>query len=344
MSLANKCSIFIHFIRRIANQNPYGLLGALGYIVLEFFLGGYARLRVTSNQFSEKSNDETKYQNPYNLKKKGYIIWAPDYKTNSAGIRCLYQLCNDLNLQGYPSFIVGAFLPSPNNLNAPLIGWGSAKKLINQGFIAVYPEVVKGNPLGANRVARWVLNKPGLLGGDLKYASNEKIFYYSNAYRDAIQNEIVGQLLLPTLDEEIFYSDGRPPEARSLSCFYIGKSKWKDGYFDRSETLEITRQFPHRRDLGHLLRSAKVLYCFDNSTALCYEALLCGCPVVIIPDGTQTKHDYENSELGMEGIAWGLEELSNAKPNPKALGSKVKKQLLLYNDQLFDFIQKTQLE
>jgi hypothetical protein len=72
--------------------------------------------------------------------------------------------------------------------------------------------------------------------------------------------------------------------------------------------FEITRNFPAKAELGKLLRAARVLYCFDNSTILAYEALLCGCPVVVIPDGTQSRQDYENLELGTDGIAWGIEE------------------------------------
>jgi hypothetical protein len=60
--------------------------------------------------------------------------------------------------------------------------------------------------------------------------------------------------------------------------------------------------------LGKLFRASKVVYCFDNSSILIYEVLFCGCPVVVIPDGTQMKQDFEQLELGMDGIAWGDEQ------------------------------------
>jgi hypothetical protein len=39
---------------------------------------------------------------------------------------------------------------------------------------------------------------------------------------------------------------------------------------------------------------------------------MCGCPVVVIPDGTHQKKDFSALELGAEGIAWGLDEYTGA--------------------------------
>ena len=118
---------------------------------------------------------------------------------------------------------------------------------------------------------------------------------------------------MPTIDEKLFYCDDWDLSKRSLECFYVGKSQWKEGVIDRSRAFEITRETPPKKELGKLFRASRVLYCFDNSTILAYEAILCGCPVVVIPDGTQTRENYESLELGMDGIAWGLEELDRVK-------------------------------
>jgi hypothetical protein len=161
-------------------------------------------------------------------------------------------------------------------------------------------------------VIRWVLNRPGLLGGDAVYSEDEHVFYYSEVFRPYIKNRIAGKLYMPTIDESIFYADedvsSRRSVDRSLECFYVGKSVWQDGVIDGDRMFEITREFPAKAELGKLFRAARVLYCFDNSTILVFEALLCGCPVVVIPDGTQSRQDFEKLELGMDGIAWGIEE------------------------------------
>ncbi len=252
-----------------------------------------------------------------NKQSMGYIIWAPDYVTNSAGVKCLYILCDLLNQNGYSSYIAGSERTDPS-LQAPLISMDEARKKVRQeGFVAVYAETALGNPLGATKVARWVLNKPGLLGGSFVYDSKEWVFTYSDVYKEHIKNSLAGKLYLPTIDQELFFNDGRPLEGRNLECFYVGKSTYKEGYFNKEVVFEITRQTPPRRELGKLFRASRVLYCFDNSSVLAYEAIMCGCPVVVIPDGSHVRSDYEKLELGMNGLAWGLgksgEELERAK-------------------------------
>jgi hypothetical protein len=240
----------------------------------------------------------------------GFVIVAPPFVANSAGVGCLYRLCHELRSLGFQAVmavVAGDGRTAPG-LDSPMIDMAMARALCDRGFTAVYPETVSGNPLAAASVIRWVLNRPGLLGGDAVYSDDEHVFYYSEAFRPYIHNRIAGKLYMPTIDESIFYADESVSAQRSLECFYVGKSVWRDGVIDRDRAFEITREFPAKAELGKLFRAARVLYCFDNSTILAHEALLCGCPVVVIPDGTQSRQDYESLELGMDGIAWGVEE------------------------------------
>jgi len=94
----------------------------------------------------------------------GYLICSQPYVSNSAGVGCTYRLCHELNVRGYPSFMVDTHRTAPQWV-APLISWSHARRLARSGYTAVYAETVTGNPLHARSVARWVLNRPGLLGG-----------------------------------------------------------------------------------------------------------------------------------------------------------------------------------
>lgn len=306
----------------------FGLVGVKNFL---------AELLKTKVELDKTFDYEVNFNN---LNNKGYIIHAPNFVSNSAGIKCLYQLCHDLNQRGYTSLMTGTAI-TDESLQAPIITHTFAEKICTDKFIAVYPEIVVGNPLKAKNVARWALNKPGLLGGDSIYDSSEKVFYYANVYLSSIKNEVSGKLYLPTIDESIFYSDDLTNE-RPLECYYVGKSTYKAGYFDPNKTFEITRNSPNKKELGKLFRACKVLYCFDNSTILVYEAILCGCPVVIIPDGTQTKEDYLKSELGIDGIAWGIEELSKARANVSLLKERYDETKKQYLEQLEEFIKITQ--
>lgn len=273
-----------------------------------------------------------------------YIVYAPSFIEASAGIRALYLLADQLNKRGHKTYITGSHKEAPH-LDAPLIPMFLAQVYAKIfGFTAVYPETVTGNPIGARRVARWVLNKPGLIGGERVYDPKELVFSYSAVYSPYIENPILGTLYLPTIRKETFNSDGVDPKTpRTLECFYVGKSTYKEGYFDRENTVEITKTSPSSKDLGNLFRASKVLYCFDNSSIIPFEAGLCGCPTVLIPDGTHTRADFETLELGMSGIAWGIEELPRAQSTVHLVGEAYRKAEIDFDRQLDQFIRITSI-
>ncbi|MBI4058103.1 hypothetical protein HY405_02235 [Candidatus Microgenomates bacterium] len=75
---------------------------------------------------------------------KPYSVVTPKFKIDSGGIRVMWGLYGWLLAKGQ---IVNVNLkyPDPN-------------------FIAIYPEVYQGNPIGANTVVRYILQKPGMMG------------------------------------------------------------------------------------------------------------------------------------------------------------------------------------
>jgi hypothetical protein len=335
-----RCRRFFAILPRLSDSTS-GFLLAIFEMCRIFFFQGFTGLRAHCRGIEARLNSSARYFMKIDPGKPGYVIVAPNFTPNSAGIVCLYRLCDELNRRGFPSYVAGSNITTWD-LVAPLICRSRAIHLCSQGYTAVYHETVRGNPLRARHVARWVLNRPGLLGGEKIYDDSEQVFYYCNAFLPYIQNRVLGKLYMPTIDESIFFCEDGDVSKRSLECFYIGKSQWKDGLIDRSKVFEITRNSPPKKELGKLFRASRVLYCFDNSTILAYEAILCGCPVVIIPDGTQTRADYESLELGMDGMAWGLEELGRVKLDLPGLRRRYEQVKKDYVEQLQRFIEITQ--
>lgn len=263
----------------------------------------------------------------------GFVIWAPPYVENSAGIRALYELGSDLRKRGFAAFMCGGST-EVRNTNVLVISNESARDLCRSGYVAIYPEVVSGNPFGASTVVRWVLNRPGLCGGDLTYDPSEIVFTYSEVYRPYISNSVAGRLYRPMIDQKIFWAPRSAASRRDLICFYVGKSQWKEGVVDRDESLELTRSWPDRSQLGKILRKSRALYCFDNSSMLIYEALLCGCPVAVVPDGTQRWEDYLTLELGVEGISWGTDSFVPGEFDAASLRGRIERAHFEYRYQL----------
>jgi hypothetical protein len=204
------------------------------------------------------------YITPPESKGRRYVIVSPIYRHNSAGIRVLHELQKWLIRAGYDALVI-------TNLSGLDVAAFADD-------IAVYPEVVHGNPLGCPRVVRYILNHPGKIGGDLDYAPHE----LRVAYNCFLAGYAQGKLLQIPSTEAFFCPDDQP---RTHTAYYVGKGR--DLGMHPADAIAITSTHPRkRRELAQLLRSTRTLYTYDNFTMLAYEAHLCGCEVLnITPEG-----------------------------------------------------------
>jgi len=281
-----------------------------------------------------------------------YYIVAPRYIGTSAGIKSLHLFCHSLNRAGERAYLITQpyYLPvyavNPA-LQTPLVTTTILRHDFERGLapIVVYPETIKGNPFRAPFVTRYIMNIPGLLGGDSIYDDDEYLLTYSKALAEELPRKSL-TVFVPASDPTVFYPD--ETQQRMGTCFYAGKYK----YFHQGEllpvtqdSLEITREQPNSQtpqQLADLFRRSELFYCYENS-ALAIEAVLCGCPVVFIPNRFFTKviGQYEH---GWDGMAWGTDadEIARAK---RTVGHARMTYLSLYTkfrEQLSRFVTETQ--
>jgi hypothetical protein len=218
-------------------------------------------------------------------KKPDIVVWAPDYTHSSGGIRALFRLCHLINLAGG-----NASMHTATKLHST---WNAPRRdtPLTDQTILIVPEIVFVDP-SAKRVVRWVLNKPGLLGGPATYGPNEMVFYYAPLWRDAAQaatTEILTderELDVFTTEPELFFNDRSRP--RCYDCVYIGKG---EPIYRRLQTigmrnaLVISRDWPQSRiETAALLRGCRRLYSFDANTIIVVEAIICGAQVFYVRD------------------------------------------------------------
>ena len=220
----------------------------------------------------------------YSTNHAPYYVYALDYIQQSAGIRALHYLCHALNEDGFEAYVTCNVTHLP--LRTPVL----TEEVVNRHRaagrvpITVYPEIVSGNPLAMGGiVARWLLNRPGLIGGDTTYAAEDLIFAYDPIY---LPEGMSGEILhIPTTDLSIFNNDNNPNDAtRDLVCFYAHKYLWHGGklteHVKNAISLGKENKLAHA-EIAALLRRSKLLYVYEP-TVMMEEALLCGCPVAII--------------------------------------------------------------
>lgn len=246
-----------------------------------------------------------------------YYIVAARYTRTSAGIKALHLLCHALNRMGEQAFLImhpyfPSYLAANPVLNTPVL----SKRIMDhhraEGLtpITIYPESIKGNPMKAPLIVRYVLNYAGLLGGDEQFHESEYCISYSEAIAATVPNSRQ-TIFIPASDPNFFVPPA-PGATREGACFYAGKYKNYHGgkTFPITDGLtEIVRdragqQTPEQ--LRDLFQRSERFYCYENS-ALALEAMLCGCPVVFLPNEFFTEL-IGKAEQGALGYVWGADD------------------------------------
>jgi glycosyltransferase involved in cell wall biosynthesis len=181
-----------------------------------------------------------------------------------------------------------------------------------QNCIALYPEVVVGNPLNAGTVIRYILNLPGVIGGSLFYPDSDQMFIYSKFFNQKMNYPQDRILTTPYLDYETFEDRH---EKRSGKLFYKGKGTISTKL--NAEDIGSAKSYDGvegQKTLTNKLNKAEVLYSFDSITAMSDIARLCGCPVVIVPNNQYSKEDCQAIDTwDLDGICYGIENERIAK-------------------------------
>lgn len=240
-----------------------------------------------------------------------YFIFTPDWSKYSAGVVVLHTLAHRLKLMGLPVYL-NTPIQNPQWGRLPIIAEFTQDK---NKAIAVYPEIVNGNPYQCKTVVRYLLHLPGFFGGPTFFNNSDLLFVHSNLFNQRIGLPKERVLFFPYLDTNIFYD---MKMERSLKFYFRRK---ENGTYPDPRIAEVpsigtgkeNESEDAQKNLAIRLNKTKVLYCYDNVTAMVDIARLCGCAVVMIPDGFWTEQEcrhFGGWEAG--GIAYGVERESEA--------------------------------
>jgi hypothetical protein len=221
-----------------------------------------------------------------------FIIYAPEYCEDSSGVRALYRLCHLLNCAGYDAAIypfgdIEQYSLHPSPWNTPIF----AERVVPSGTVVIYPEIIRGNPLRVRRVVRWILNYPGIVGGDPVFAENELVMVWDRKMLSRVNSmcrcelNLTNVLQVPVVDPNVIYPDSGI--VKDLDCYFIYKG-WADYEMfhqryclpDQDKMVCIDHTVNTQCCLGELLRRTKRLYSFDHATILFHEALISRCDIL----------------------------------------------------------------
>lgn len=270
-----------------------------------------------------------------------YYITAPGFSEHSSGIRVLHYLCHVLNLLGYETYISASQVSQW--LWTPLLSDEVMKRHFITGRkpIALYPEVVRGTPLGVGTKVRLLLNQPGKIAGHAEFDDDEITFGYRSAF---VKDPATPLLTMPTSDPAQF-CPGLTESERSGRYVFFNRLLARGGTLQTvtSDAEEISSRKPRSMvELAEIFKRAELLYCYEDG-AITLEARMCGCPVVYIPNPTMLP-EFPSEDWGRMGAAWGTseEEIRHAKDTVGQVYPAALKLYEKFDEQLAHFIEITQ--
>ncbi|MCU6670154.1 WavQ [Enterobacteriaceae bacterium H4N4] len=257
------------------------------------------------------------------------VICAPTFDENSGGAIVLHRLCDIINENKLGSAFITPLLPEylvagglrklfsqakwllklqreyrvNSSWNTPII----TRQQIADDYIVIYPEIVLGNPLGANNVVRWFLHQPGFHTGKFDYGRNELYFKFNTAIDD-FENE--GSTLSTNEMKIIFYPldiyKKDDEVIRDIECCHMIR---KGGYKKKvhPENSVCVDGLNHKETADIFKRSQKFI-CYDDYTAYSLFAVLSGCASYVVPGDDVTIEQWYPNVEDRYGLSYGFSD------------------------------------
>ncbi len=255
--------------------------------------------------------------------KPTYVIMAPRYRDDSGGIMFLHGLANELVRIGeravlWPtrwkpqSFMMdvarhlarrSTYRMMPNTA-ATLARSGD---LVRDAII-VYPEIVNGNPLNAERVVRWLMYPPRLRGTASSFGQND-LFFKASDFSDDI-TLTGGAPLLHLFSIHPAYKD-RGNKNRYGTCYMMRKQANKTVLHDPERDICLDG-LDHKSIADHFNRCQRFI-CYDEATMYSQFAAICGCLSIVVPGFYHNRDAWvADRPIAKYGVAFGMSDTDHA--------------------------------
>lgn len=256
-----------------------------------------------------------------------FIIYTPNFDTNSGGAIVLHLLCDLLNKTGheaklwtmgrkvksrFPRFIETRLFNKKNqtlrtypHFNTP---FALASDLTDDSIV-IYPEIIDGNPLNAKRVVRWLLHKPGFHTGRINYNDDELLMGFGkpcsgSGYTITEENSLIVKLIMTDVYKN------HHNDQRKGTCYMVRKGTNKA--FVHEEDAICVDHLDHD-EMSKVFNQCERFISYDPYTYYTTYAALCGCDSIVIPDDGISKAAWYPEEKDRYGKAYGISDIQYAR-------------------------------
>lgn len=255
-----------------------------------------------------------------------YIVYSPAYHPQSGGtlfLHGLVQALRDLGeeallwpmapvyskgLRGHLNRLLSR---SPIYDTAPGLEQALARRSdLRRPHVVIYPELVRGNPLGSKNVVRWLLYKPGLRH-PFEFGKDDMFFRVGDICDIP---EITGgapDLLLWKVSP-VYRNENRP--GRGGVCYMVRKGECKARIPETEVPGALGLDGLAPEEINDAFNRCDTFYSYDEVTMYSQYAAVCGCLSVVIPGLYPSRAEWvAEHELARYGVAYGLDDLEHAR-------------------------------
>ena len=269
-----------------------------------------------------------------------FVVLSPAYDENNGGAIVLHKLCHEINRLGRKAYLfpffpgaqfdtedpveyqrrldltqqhMGAFVINPA-IRSDVIGPENIAAISQRDdIVAVYPEIIAGNPLRARNVARWLLHDAGFHTGKVYFSPGE-IYYRFDIDTKMVQipgsRTSTNLLTVNQIPFELYNREG-VAAVRSGTAYCVRKGRGKAAQHDLNNSIPIDG-LPHAQ-VAEIFKRVERFISYDTRTLYSRLAALCGCDSIVIPDEGLSEDQWMPDPAARHGVAYGFENLEKAR-------------------------------
>jgi hypothetical protein len=283
-----------------------------------------------------------------------FIIYAPRYSDTSGGTLVLYQLGDSLVKRGHNVKIWLDIMPTGyesgisrlkkriryykyllfkrKRLSNPFcIDRAGISEISNS--VVVYPEIISGNPLRAERVCRWLLNTPGELSERYFYGRDDLFFHYMSHFFNTGLTAQVSVPLRVFRSRSEYYDRGL---RRSGSCYQVRKCKNPDLSVLPDNSVPIDGL--EHAEISLIFNTKEFFYSFDDTSFYTQLAAISGCKSIVVPTQRYSYERWMAISDGSPGVAYGISDLPRAIATRNTLIDNMNEMVLKSEHDIDNFI------
>lgn len=275
------------------------------------------------------------------------VIFSPRFDENNGGVICLHRLCHLINeigirceivfftprIFGFPRrFVFARFRDKIFSYLCPPRRWVKNNWLsfsvgrfflkVSPGDVVVYPEIISGNPLGAENVVRWILYHPGRFTGNVNYGPDDYIVKFSDAWDcESIKKLHISDRLLRVVCFPFdLYLGGNSGAHRAGTAYLRRKGNGKPTCHPVDS---ICIDGLSHQEISKVFKKIKTFISYDAYSAYSWFAAISGVDSIVVPESGVDIEGWYTDISDRYGLSYGFENLSWARETRELLVKKM---------------------